>query len=654
MVYRKIIKTHKFTLHACAGTAFLCSALCTYSAPLRVATFNVEGGLGASGTTNYEIAAKYFERIGPDVLALEELQSDYANLAALQQRLGLPYSYRPTSSSMQVGLLSRYPLLASSLISQPGMTRPILLVQVDVPGVSSDPWVAVVHLKCCGSTGGSEQFTRATELYHLKQALATRGVTSQSNVILMGDFNLVATGDYVYGSGPNGLSPFPAPASADGYFTDLGILKLDLRHADGVTTWSWLSNGIFASSQLDHIMASGPIRSRSPFPEIYDVAKDAVGLEGRPKFGNRASSATAYGSDHLPVFADLVLRDDGDGFGADSSPPALVLKAASITLNSPGGSFLPAATDVLAVDDQDPAPVVTCYPLVNNFTSVGDRTITYLGRDRLGNIAKLNRVIRVVGAGATGFSANLQWPPRLSLRRDAAQIYARIFVEGMTGGTVSAPGVQAWIGISRADTPPSSWAESAWRQASLNAYADGASDEYMVTIDGSEFAPGTYRYAARWKVGNGSYLYGGINQSDPAGGGSFWNGVSYTSGLLMVSSTFSGWSGGAVEDAQAVAKYAIGGASSLAATDSIPSATSLSGDALSVTAIVRTNDPSLITYGVVATHLSAAQWTSNGVSMTPASSQTGAPEGCQIQIFSTPRSSEAAKFLRLQSTLTNQ
>ena len=626
-------------------------APCGQAAPLRVAAFNVEDGLGAPGTTNYEIAAKHFERIGPDVLALEELQSDYANLATLQQRLGLPYAYRPTSSFMQVGLLSRYPLIASSLIYQSGMIRPILLLQVDVPRISNDPWIAVVHLKCCGSTGGSEQLTRATELYHLKQALSAKGVTSQSNVILMGDFNLVATGDYVYTSGPNGISPFPAPASADGYFDDLGILKLDLRHADGLTSWSWRSNGIFASSQLDHIMASSPIRNRSPLSEIYDVTKDAAALSGRPKFGDRPIIGSAYGSDHLPVFADVVLRDSDDGFGTDSAPPALLLKGAMVSLNSPGGSFQPAVADVGALDDQDPAPVLTCYPLANSFISIGDKTVTYMGRDRLGNLATLNRLIRVVGAGASGFSANLQWPRELSLGQDAAQIYAKIYVDGMTAGAAVAPDILAWIGVSSANTPPSSWAESAWTSASLNSAANGTSDEYMATVRGSDFVPGKYYYAARWKIGNGSYLYGGIDQSNLNGGGNLWDGVFYTSGLMTINSTFEGWSGGAAINPEAVAKYAIGGASSLTADDGLAPVTELVATTLSITAIVRTNDPKLVTMGQVLSNLESGPWTTNEVTMAPSVDQAGAPTGCQIQIFSTDRWTNSKLFLRIDSIL---
>ncbi|MFM8719355.1 MAG: hypothetical protein ACKOFH_07480, partial [Chthoniobacterales bacterium] len=87
--------------------------------------------------------------------------------------------------------------------------------------------------------------------------------------------------------------------------------------------------------------------------------------------GDRASTGASYGSDHLPVFADIVLRDTDDGFAADTAPPIMALQAESITLNSPGGSFQPSVADVSALDNQDPAPVVTHYPLVNAFTNVG-------------------------------------------------------------------------------------------------------------------------------------------------------------------------------------------------------------------------------------------------------------------------------------------
>ena len=315
-------------------------------APLRVAAFNVENGLGANGTVNFENAARILQRINADVVSLEELQSDYTNLASLQQRLGLPYSYRPTSSSDAVGILSRYPLISTYLVDQPGMNRAIPLVHVDVPGVSDDPWVAGLHLKCCGSTGGIEQWTRATELYFLREKLTDLGVTTTSQVIIMGDFNLVAKADWTYAS--DGSAPFFAPANADGYFPNLGILKIDLRHADGNQTYTWRGGSEFPPSQLDHIMASGPLRVRQPASEIYDVVKDAASGGGLIKFGPRPPVGSGYGSDHLPVFADVVVLDAGvSSFTAwsGSADRSLTL----ILQYAIGGAFGPRSTNAESI-----------------------------------------------------------------------------------------------------------------------------------------------------------------------------------------------------------------------------------------------------------------------------------------------------------------
>lgn len=337
--------------------AFLALALAVpcSGAPLRVAAFNVKDGLGAPGTSSFEDAARILQRINADVVSLEELQSDYTYLVSLQQRLGLPYSYR-TSDSHAVGILSRYPLHSTNLVYQSGMTRAIPLVRVDVPSISDDPWVAGLHLKCCNSFFGDEQYKRATELYFLKKKMTELGVTTGAQVIIMGDFNLVSPADRTYATGPDGVAPFFASANADGYFPSLGILKIGLRHADGTNTYTWVGNYRFPPSQLDHIMASEPLRLRQPASEIYDVVKDAASGGGLIKFGPRPPADSGYGSDHLPVFADVVVMDAGvSSFtawsgGADPSP-ALILQYAI------GGAFGPRSTNAESIttafaDDQ--------------------------------------------------------------------------------------------------------------------------------------------------------------------------------------------------------------------------------------------------------------------------------------------------------------
>jgi len=95
-------------------------------------------------------------------------------------------------------------------------------------------------------------------------------------------------------------------------------------------------------------------------------------------------------------------------------------------------------------------------------------------------------------------------------------------------------------------------------------------------------------------------------------------------------------------------KYAVGGA--LSPTGSSENAvTVLDSSKLTLTAVVRTNDPSLNVVGEAGVNLS--NWNTNGVSNTPAGSQLNVPEGCQRRIYSVDRAnSPSRQFLRLKVT----
>jgi len=121
---------------------------------------------------------------------------------------------------------------------------------------------------------------------------------------------------------------------------------------------------------------------------------------------------------------------------------------------------------------------------------------------------------------------------------------------------------------------------------------------------------------------------------------------------LGVQSAYAAWAEGAPLDASNQLLYAIGGASSPTAPDGIASSATLNSNVLSITAIVRTNDPSLAVYGQSIRDLAAGTWMTNDVSMAPSVDQGGVPAGTQRQIFSTPRATnDTRKFLRLQTTL---
>ena len=113
--------------------------------------------------------------------------------------------------------------------------------------------------------------------------------------------------------------------------------------------------------------------------------------------------------------------------------------------------------------------------------------------------------------------------------------------------------------------------------------------------------------------------------------------------------TFTNWSGGASLTPALQLQYAIGGASNPTATNGVPPVTTVTSNTLSITAVVRTNDPTLTVNGQSLIDLAIGPWTTNNVTMTP--QLDTAPEGCQVQTFSTPRASDTKKFLRLQTTL---
>jgi endonuclease/exonuclease/phosphatase family metal-dependent hydrolase len=301
------------------GVVFLWAVSgCGFGSRLRVAAFNVADGLGASGTESYESVALILERIGADIVGLQELRSDGSNLAALGARLGLSHRESLDESYLHVGLLSRYPIAEHYWIWGWGMTRDILLARIEAPGTERKIWVAVLHLKCCNE-GGTESATRAWELQNLREALEAYCDVANDLILLMGDFNLVAPGE-----------------DADDFFVAQQIFKLDARHAGpGGESWTWRGSRFFPPGALDHIMVNEAARGLGVESEVYDVRKDAEGIDGLPKYGVRPLPGASYGSDHLPIFADMDVMEFPD-FLMDGNPDSefYTLSGFGITLQA--------------------------------------------------------------------------------------------------------------------------------------------------------------------------------------------------------------------------------------------------------------------------------------------------------------------------------
>jgi hypothetical protein len=118
-------------------------------------------------------------------------------------------------------------------------------------------------------------------------------------------------------------------------------------------------------------------------------------------------------------------------------------------------------------------------------------------------------------------------------------------------------------------------------------------------------------------------------------------------------STFASWSGGAPLTPELQLRYAIGGAASPSAQGVLP-VTTVTPSLLSVTAIVRIDDPALTVIGETTDDLSVGPWTSVGVTTAGAAQgvdQTGVPAGTERLVYSVVRSVETKKFLRIRTVL---
>ncbi len=122
---------------------------------------------------------------------------------------------------------------------------------------------------------------------------------------------------------------------------------------------------------------------------------------------------------------------------------------------------------------------------------------------------------------------NLQFPDAATITAGGSvDVYAQVYEPGVTDAAGQGAGITAWIGYSTTDTDPSTWTD--WVAATYNV-DDGNNDEYQAAL-GAGLAPGTYYYASRFKLNSGAYQYGGYS----AGGGGFWDGTNYVSGVLTV------------------------------------------------------------------------------------------------------------------------
>jgi endonuclease/exonuclease/phosphatase family metal-dependent hydrolase len=353
------------------------------SGSLRVMSFNVLTGVGATGSDAGRAAREVIERISPDVILFQEVASagDFGDLVALLREAGFPATaetlalrgddfageplVRGDLSGTQdaaVVVASRWPLrqrvqIGRGMSGRREITRYPMFAVVDVPWLEAadDPAVVSLHLKA--SRSDADSFRRALELYRLREGLAALGFGGGPQPLVVGgDFNetdwmpqavsyrtdaaAVQVPGTPFADGSSLPVSFLAGADlASGIvlpyrvfphsgMNPAGLRALDLRQGDGVNAVTWPGG----EAKLDYLFVSERLAAMGASSgEIFESRVDAW-ADGLPK---RAASADAVlsteASDHLAVFADIPMQEM-PGLGMELKMPRLEEGAAGSEL----------------------------------------------------------------------------------------------------------------------------------------------------------------------------------------------------------------------------------------------------------------------------------------------------------------------------------
>jgi len=313
-------------------TLFSCLEL--LSAPVRVASFNLQNGI-ASGD-DYEATKAILTRIDADLIAFQELRTaTISNWHNLAQELGYDHYFHNTENSQRAGSLwlgyfSRFPIVASSTVNSTSpaheMSRLPLKALVRVPGAANPLVLWNVHHKSAGLE--SDHFRRAIEAYRVRQNIDAHLSNNPSHreFVVLGDFNddfrsttqtvsfssmpSIPISNYVLGSDiefPVLYNTFPNSgySNAGGGMQRLPAFQQGSNSPVTFPGWNSVLDYIFVSDSLQN-SALG-----APKAEIYNSARDvSTGGVGLPKvLPLPPSNASATSSDHLALFADLNMVD---------------------------------------------------------------------------------------------------------------------------------------------------------------------------------------------------------------------------------------------------------------------------------------------------------------------------------------------------------
>ncbi len=298
--------------------------------PLRVATFNAQE-VGFSGTDQFEGLTFTMARIGADVFCVQEvLFTEWSLLEQAAEAAGYDFVVQANGSPAIGGDISnacvaRVPIgLFGSFSGEDISTdnnandvgRDLLAIRAQVaPGCFAG--VITVHLK----SGGDyiDLFRRQVEVERLVQVIEAYSAERPDDpIIVAGDFNEQLDDDALgttLSDVPSGLPDsyrlgndiqLPLTYHPFARLGDLGFNLVDAtwEDSDRTETWNFVT-------RLDYIMYG---QAEFVGAEVYNACEDngvddAPQGNWLPKEGDALPcGASEVTSDHLPVFADFILR----------------------------------------------------------------------------------------------------------------------------------------------------------------------------------------------------------------------------------------------------------------------------------------------------------------------------------------------------------
>lgn len=315
---------------------FLCLFLFVLSAEarkVRVATYNVEHGVGKPGSEKYKALKAILARADADVVAFQELKRETFNeWGRLAEELG--YTAKawgdigPFSGTMVVGFFSRFPITDIHSVPSPEGTREFSRIPqrivVQVPGAARPLVLWNMHHKAMFMW--RDNFRRAIEAMRIVQDIERYLEANRDHVefIVLGDMNDdVAREDqsYHFRSQPSRLpssfvlgSDIEFPVRYQVFPTDrYAKAGGGMRHVPAFRQGSTNTiTHLHTNYTLDYVFVSDAIWNNPagrPVGEIYHSEWD--GPEGGlKKAGDPLPAHTSLqASDHYPVFVDLHMED---------------------------------------------------------------------------------------------------------------------------------------------------------------------------------------------------------------------------------------------------------------------------------------------------------------------------------------------------------